>query len=164
MKKSIDNTLISPVLKYQLFFNCNHFCYSCSFFNLQETLAANLNTEFKLFESHQYGESDLLFKDATQCLVHTSHMDYRSILGEEFYNQAETVFNCTHSGTAHSVSLIVASLFINVVNLNLFSSIQTSCSFVTRTCAAYSEGRTDGYITHSIPFILFIAQKWQLHL
>ncbi len=65
----------------------------------QETLAANPNSEFKLFESQQYGESDLLFKDATQCLVHTSHMDYRSILGDEFYRQAETVFNCTQSGT-----------------------------------------------------------------
>ncbi|XP_056293563.1 saxiphilin-like [Pseudoliparis swirei] len=63
----------------------------------QETFAANPNTEFKLFESLQYGESDLLFKDATQCFVHTSHMDYRSILGEEFYRHAEMVFNCTHS-------------------------------------------------------------------
>lgn len=68
-------------------------------FFIKETLAANPNTEFKLFESQQYGESDLLFKDATQCFVHTSHKDYRSILGEEFYTHAETVFNCTHSGT-----------------------------------------------------------------
>ncbi|XP_047437776.1 saxiphilin-like [Mugil cephalus] len=63
----------------------------------QETLAASPNTDFKLFESQQYGESDLLFKDATQCFVHTSHMDYRSILGEEFYTHVETVFNCTQS-------------------------------------------------------------------
>lgn len=62
-------------------------------------MAANPNAEFKLFESQQYGESDLLFKDATQCFVHTSHMDYRSILGEEFYSHAETAFNCTRSGT-----------------------------------------------------------------
>lgn len=61
-------------------------------------MAANPNAEFKLFESQHYGESDLLFKDATQCLVHTSHMDYRSILGDEFYSRAEAVFNCTHSG------------------------------------------------------------------
>lgn len=53
--------------------------------------------EFSLFESQQYGESDLLFKDATLCLVHTSHMDYHSILGE-FYSRAEAVFNCTRSG------------------------------------------------------------------
>uniref|UniRef100_H3BW36 Serotransferrin n=1 Tax=Tetraodon nigroviridis TaxID=99883 RepID=H3BW36_TETNG len=63
----------------------------------QETLASNPNLEFRLFESQQYGESDLLFKDATQCLVHTSHVDYRSILGEGFYRYAEAVFNCTRS-------------------------------------------------------------------
>uniref|UniRef100_A0A3B5LUX1 Serotransferrin n=1 Tax=Xiphophorus couchianus TaxID=32473 RepID=A0A3B5LUX1_9TELE len=63
----------------------------------QETLGPASSTEFQLFESHQYGESDLLFKDATHCFVHTSHMDYRSILGEEFYAHAEAVFKCTHS-------------------------------------------------------------------
>ncbi|KAF3856269.1 hypothetical protein F7725_016992, partial [Dissostichus mawsoni] len=63
----------------------------------QETLSANPNAEFKLFQSQEYGESDLLFKDATQCFVHTGHMDPRSILGEEFYSQAEAAFNCTHS-------------------------------------------------------------------
>uniref|UniRef100_A0A3Q3FCU5 Serotransferrin n=1 Tax=Kryptolebias marmoratus TaxID=37003 RepID=A0A3Q3FCU5_KRYMA len=63
----------------------------------QETLAANPNAEFKLFESHPYGESDLLFKDAARCFVHTSHMDYRSILGEEFHAHVEAVFNCTYS-------------------------------------------------------------------
>lgn len=61
-------------------------------------MAASPNSEFELFESQQYGESDLLFKDATRCLVHTSHLDYRSILGDEFYSRAEAVFNCTHSG------------------------------------------------------------------
>ncbi|XP_041836318.1 saxiphilin isoform X2 [Melanotaenia boesemani] len=71
----------------------------------QETLAASPNTEFKIFESHQYGESDLLFKDATECLVHTSHMDYRTILGEEFYTHVETVFNCTHSGDRASSTI-----------------------------------------------------------
>uniref|UniRef100_A0A3B3BK66 Serotransferrin n=1 Tax=Oryzias melastigma TaxID=30732 RepID=A0A3B3BK66_ORYME len=55
------------------------------------------NTAFKLFESEQFGESDLLFKDATNCFVHTSHMDYRSILKGEFYSHLEKVFNCTHS-------------------------------------------------------------------
>lgn len=74
-------------------------CIFSHFLILQETLAANPNAEFKLFESQPYGESDLLFKDATQCLVHTSHLDYRSILGEEFYSHAEAAFNCTHSGT-----------------------------------------------------------------
>uniref|UniRef100_A0A3Q1IEX2 Serotransferrin n=1 Tax=Anabas testudineus TaxID=64144 RepID=A0A3Q1IEX2_ANATE len=75
----------------------------------QETLSAN--AEFKLFESQQYGESDLLFKDATQCLVHTSHMDYRSILGEEFYTHAETVFNCTHSDTLKFCNQDVCRMF-----------------------------------------------------
>ncbi|KAM9814176.1 saxiphilin-like [Neosynchiropus ocellatus] len=77
----------------------------------QETLAANPNSEFKLFESHQYGESDLLFKDAAQCLVHTSHKDYRSILGEEFYLRAETVFNCTRSDILEFCSQDVCSIF-----------------------------------------------------
>uniref|UniRef100_A0A3Q3K980 Serotransferrin n=1 Tax=Monopterus albus TaxID=43700 RepID=A0A3Q3K980_MONAL len=77
----------------------------------QETLAANPNTEFKLFESQQYGESDLLFKDATQCFVHTSHMGYRSILGEQFYTHAETVFNCTHSDILDFCNQDVCSIF-----------------------------------------------------
>ncbi|XP_078104759.1 saxiphilin-like isoform X2 [Sander vitreus] len=77
----------------------------------QETLAANPNAEFKLFESQQYGESDLLFKDATQCFVHTSHMDYRSILGEEFYSHAETVFNCTRSDILEFCNQDVCSIF-----------------------------------------------------
>ncbi|KAE8298503.1 Serotransferrin [Larimichthys crocea] len=77
----------------------------------QETLAANPNAEFKLFESLQYGESDLLFKDATQCFVHTSHLDYRSILGDEFYNHVETVFNCTHSDILEFCNQDVCSIF-----------------------------------------------------
>ncbi|XP_038552196.1 melanotransferrin isoform X2 [Micropterus salmoides] len=77
----------------------------------QETLTANPKTEFKLFESLQYGESDLLFKDATQCFVHTSHMDYRSILGEEFYSHTETVFNCTHSDILEFCNQDVCSIF-----------------------------------------------------
>ncbi|XP_056130730.1 saxiphilin-like [Lampris incognitus] len=77
----------------------------------QETLAANPDTEFKLYESKQYGESDLLFKDATQCLVHTSHMDYRTILGEEFYRHAEAIFNCTHSDILEFCNQDVCSIF-----------------------------------------------------
>uniref|UniRef100_A0A3Q0SAE9 Serotransferrin n=1 Tax=Amphilophus citrinellus TaxID=61819 RepID=A0A3Q0SAE9_AMPCI len=77
----------------------------------QEALAVNPNTEFRLFESHQYGESDLLFKDATQCFVHTSHMDYRAILGEEFYTHVETVFNCTHSEILEFCNQDVCSIF-----------------------------------------------------
>uniref|UniRef100_UPI0037E8BBE4 saxiphilin-like n=1 Tax=Semicossyphus pulcher TaxID=241346 RepID=UPI0037E8BBE4 len=77
----------------------------------QETLAANPNTEFKLFESQQYGESDLLFKDATQCFVHTSHMTSRSILGDEFYSHVESVFNCTHSDILEFCNQDVCSIF-----------------------------------------------------
>ncbi|CAJ1050673.1 LOW QUALITY PROTEIN: serotransferrin [Xyrichtys novacula] len=77
----------------------------------QETLAANPNTEFKLFESQQYGESDLLFKDATQCFVHTSHMTARSILGGEFYSHIESVFNCTHSDILEFCNQDICSIF-----------------------------------------------------
>uniref|UniRef100_A0A671XNN0 Serotransferrin n=1 Tax=Sparus aurata TaxID=8175 RepID=A0A671XNN0_SPAAU len=78
---------------------------------LMKSQVTNPNAEFKLFESQQYGESDLLFKDATQCFVHTSHMDYRSILGEEFYSHAETVFNCTHSDILEFCNQDVCSIF-----------------------------------------------------
>ncbi|XP_056885941.1 saxiphilin-like isoform X2 [Takifugu flavidus] len=77
----------------------------------QETLASNPNVHFKLFESQQYGESDLLFKDATQCFVHTSHVDYRSILGDGFYHHAESVFNCTHSEILEFCNQDVCSIF-----------------------------------------------------
>lgn len=77
----------------------------------QETIAARPDSGFQLFESQQYGESDLLFKDATKCLVHTSHMDYRTILGEEFYSQAESIFNCTHSNILQFCNQDVCSIF-----------------------------------------------------
>ncbi|XP_060898900.1 saxiphilin-like [Labrus mixtus] len=77
----------------------------------QETLTANPTTEFKLFESQQYGESDLLFKDATQCLVHTSHMTSQSILGDEFYSHVESVFNCTRSDILEFCDQDVCSIF-----------------------------------------------------
>ncbi|XP_062853971.1 saxiphilin-like isoform X2 [Trichomycterus rosablanca] len=69
------------------------------------------NSDFSLFESQQYGESDLLFKDATQCLVHTSQMDYHSILGEDFYSQAESIFKCTHSDILQFCNQDVCSIF-----------------------------------------------------
>uniref|UniRef100_A0A8C2BL19 Serotransferrin n=1 Tax=Cyprinus carpio TaxID=7962 RepID=A0A8C2BL19_CYPCA len=77
----------------------------------QETIAARPDSGFHLFESQQYGESDLLFKDATKCLVHTSHMDYRTILGEEFYSQTESIFNCTHSNILQFCNQDVCSIF-----------------------------------------------------
>uniref|UniRef100_A0A3B3T1Z3 Serotransferrin n=1 Tax=Paramormyrops kingsleyae TaxID=1676925 RepID=A0A3B3T1Z3_9TELE len=67
--------------------------------------------EFQLFESQSYGESDLLFKDASRCLVHSTHLDYRAILGEEFYRAAEAVFNCTHSDILDFCQQDVCSIF-----------------------------------------------------
>ncbi|NXD22913.1 TRFEB protein, partial [Spelaeornis formosus] len=64
----------------------------------QESLGSKLDSEFQLFQSWKYGESDLLFKDATQYLVHTSHLSYQEILGESFIQLAESVFNCTPAG------------------------------------------------------------------
>lgn len=77
----------------------------------QEALSASPDVEFQLFESHQYGESDLLFKDATKCFVHTSHKDFRSIIGDEFYHQAEAAFNCTHSDLLELCSKDICSIF-----------------------------------------------------
>uniref|UniRef100_K7GGW5 Transferrin-like domain-containing protein n=1 Tax=Pelodiscus sinensis TaxID=13735 RepID=K7GGW5_PELSI len=66
----------------------------------QESLAMNLDSKFHLFNSQEYGESDLLFKDATHYLVLTDHQAYRSILGKAFFQLAESVFNCTHAAAA----------------------------------------------------------------
>uniref|UniRef100_A0A8C3UU40 Transferrin-like domain-containing protein n=1 Tax=Catharus ustulatus TaxID=91951 RepID=A0A8C3UU40_CATUS len=64
----------------------------------QESLGSKLDSEFQLFQSWKYGESDLLFKDTTQHLVHASHLSYQDILGESFMQLAESVFNCTPAG------------------------------------------------------------------
>ncbi|NXB85172.1 TRFE2 protein, partial [Vidua chalybeata] len=64
----------------------------------QESLGSKLDSEFQLFQSWKYGESDLLFKDTTQSLVHASHLSYQEILGESFIQLAESVFNCTPTG------------------------------------------------------------------
>ncbi|NXT72125.1 TRFE2 protein, partial [Chaetops frenatus] len=64
----------------------------------QESLGSELDSEFQLFQSWKYGESDLLFKDTTQYLVHASHLSYQEILGESFVQLAESVFNCTPAG------------------------------------------------------------------
>ncbi|KFP33368.1 Serotransferrin-B, partial [Colius striatus] len=64
----------------------------------QESLRSKLDSEFHLFQSWKYGESDLLFKDATQYLVRASHMSYQEILGVSFLQLAESVFNCTPAG------------------------------------------------------------------
>ncbi|NXD11191.1 TRFEB protein, partial [Nothocercus nigrocapillus] len=64
----------------------------------QESVRTKLGSEFHLFQSQKYGESDLLFKDATRYLVPASHMSYKEILGESFFQMAESVFNCTPAG------------------------------------------------------------------
>ncbi|NXM61390.1 TRFE2 protein, partial [Illadopsis cleaveri] len=64
----------------------------------QESLGSKMDSEFQLFQSWKYGESDLLFKDTTQYLVHASHLSYQEILGESFVQLAESVFNCTPAG------------------------------------------------------------------
>ncbi|XP_064248286.1 melanotransferrin-like isoform X1 [Passer domesticus] len=64
----------------------------------QESLGSKLDSEFQLFQSWKYGESDLLFKDTTKYLVHASHLSYQEILGESFLQLAESVFNCTPAG------------------------------------------------------------------
>ncbi|NWW28509.1 TRFE2 protein, partial [Falcunculus frontatus] len=64
----------------------------------QESLGSKLDSAFQLFQSWKYGESDLLFKDTTQYLVHASHLSYHEILGESFVQLAESLFNCTPAG------------------------------------------------------------------
>ncbi|XP_013925740.1 PREDICTED: serotransferrin-A-like [Thamnophis sirtalis] len=53
---------------------------------------------FQLFESLRYGGNDLLFKDATQGLVFTGQLDFKSILGQSFFQLAQSVFSCTSAG------------------------------------------------------------------
>ncbi|KFU95053.1 Serotransferrin-2, partial [Chaetura pelagica] len=64
----------------------------------QASLGSKPDSKFHLFQSWKYGESDLLFKDSTQYLVHASHMSYQEILGVPFLQLAESVFNCTSAG------------------------------------------------------------------
>uniref|UniRef100_A0A4W3H5B8 Saxiphilin n=1 Tax=Callorhinchus milii TaxID=7868 RepID=A0A4W3H5B8_CALMI len=63
----------------------------------QEHFGADTNSEFQLFQSQKFAKSDLLFKDYTKCLSHATHLSYTSILGDEFYDLAESIFNCTDS-------------------------------------------------------------------
>ncbi|KTG07020.1 hypothetical protein cypCar_00007029, partial [Cyprinus carpio] len=100
----------------------------------QETIAARPDSGFHLFESQQYGESDLLFKDATKCLVHTSHMDYRTILGEEFYSQTESIFNCTHS----NMNTIYRPIFVLKRQLTPRAELQKRFSALNLGWAAYA--------------------------
>ncbi|GCB81350.1 hypothetical protein scyTo_0021823, partial [Scyliorhinus torazame] len=64
----------------------------------QEHFGVSSDSEFQLFQSHDYGERDLLFKDSTKCLTHATHLNYMDILGDEFFDLAQSVFSCTDSG------------------------------------------------------------------
>ncbi|XP_048370923.1 melanotransferrin-like isoform X2 [Sphaerodactylus townsendi] len=64
---------------------------------LQHSQEPSPGSTFQLFQSQQYGESDLLFKDATHYLVPTRQLDYEAILGASFFQLAASVFNCTHA-------------------------------------------------------------------
>ncbi|XP_051888450.1 saxiphilin-like [Pristis pectinata] len=63
----------------------------------QEHLGPGSHSEFQLFQSQKYGESDLLFKDATKCLTEAAQLDYADILGHTFISLAKLVFSCTDS-------------------------------------------------------------------
>ncbi|XP_058014101.1 saxiphilin-like isoform X2 [Ahaetulla prasina] len=65
---------------------------------LAKSQESSKNSRFQLFESLRYGGSDLLFKDATQGLVFTSQLDFKSILGPSFFQLAQSVFSCTSAG------------------------------------------------------------------
>ncbi|XP_069613815.1 serotransferrin-1-like isoform X2 [Ranitomeya imitator] len=65
----------------------------------QENLGPSKDSMFHLFRSVQkYGEGDLLFKDSTACLLPTGHYGLLDILGDNFTQQADSVFECTHAG------------------------------------------------------------------
>ncbi|KAJ7309911.1 hypothetical protein JRQ81_008005 [Phrynocephalus forsythii] len=56
------------------------------------------SSAFQLFQSQRYGESDLLFRDATRHLILTGHLGFKALLGEPFLRLAESVFGCTPAG------------------------------------------------------------------
>ncbi|KAM4808085.1 serotransferrin-2-like [Rhinophrynus dorsalis] len=65
----------------------------------QDELRPDRASKFQLFQSGKvYGEGDLLFKDSTTCLLPTSHLRLKEILGENFMQLADSVFDCTHAG------------------------------------------------------------------
>ncbi|XP_070619680.1 lactotransferrin-like [Erythrolamprus reginae] len=65
---------------------------------LAKSQESSKNGRFQLFESLRYGGSDLLFKDATQGLVFKGQLDFKSILGQSFFQLAQSVFSCTSAG------------------------------------------------------------------
>ncbi|XP_070806868.1 lactotransferrin-like [Pituophis catenifer annectens] len=65
---------------------------------LAKAQESSKNSRFQVFESLRYGGSDLLFKDATQGLIFTGQLDFKSILGQSFFQLAQSVFSCTSAG------------------------------------------------------------------
>ncbi|XP_063171824.1 ovotransferrin-like isoform X3 [Candoia aspera] len=62
---------------------------------LAKSQESSKNSRFQLFQSLKYGESDLLFKDATRRLVFTGQLDFKLMLGQPFFQLAQSVFSCT---------------------------------------------------------------------
>ncbi|OXB64652.1 hypothetical protein ASZ78_008728 [Callipepla squamata] len=89
----------------------------------QEFLGTKVDSEFHLFQSQKYGESDLLFKDATQYLAPATHMSYQEILGEPFYQLAESVFNCTPA-------VVLKEVFVLQINKDTESASSLKSSYV----------------------------------
>ncbi|XP_025024986.1 melanotransferrin-like isoform X2 [Python bivittatus] len=65
---------------------------------LAKSQESSKNGRFQLFQSLRYGESDLLFKDATQRLIFTGQLNFKVILGQSFFQLAQSVFSCTPAG------------------------------------------------------------------
>ncbi|KAM8962253.1 serotransferrin-like [Pelodytes ibericus] len=64
----------------------------------QESLGPGKSSRFDLFNSADYGEGDLLFKDSTKCLLPVGHRRMQDILGKSFMDLADSVFDCTQAG------------------------------------------------------------------
>ncbi|XP_072271634.1 serotransferrin-1-like [Pyxicephalus adspersus] len=65
----------------------------------QEFLRTDEDSTFHLFKNVKpNGEGDLLFKDATSCLLPVGHLTLEDILGEHFMQLSDSVFDCTNAG------------------------------------------------------------------
>ncbi|KAL8180630.1 UNVERIFIED_CONTAM: hypothetical protein K2H54_030014 [Gekko kuhli] len=101
---------------------------------LRQSQEPSPRSTFQLFHSQQYGESDLLFKDATHYLVPTSHLDYEAIIGTSFFQLVESVFNCTHAGK------LGCSEKDTIVQIGPYSlGHQKACALHTPAGPGYSE-------------------------
>ncbi|KAM5193997.1 serotransferrin-1-like [Mantella aurantiaca] len=65
----------------------------------QEFLKTHEGSTFQLFKTVKPNEEgDLLFKDSTSCLLPVGHHTLQDILGENFTQLADSVFDCTNAG------------------------------------------------------------------